>query len=450
MRLLRTLATTASVGALGLALAPTASAAAPADSVAYLADRLADGGDRLTVESGGQTFDDLGLTIDGVLGMSAAGSGGDASAAATDYVVANAGTYYGYGDEVYSAATAKLLTFASARGLDPRSLGGVDLVAQLQSLEDADGRFSDQSQWGDYSNTLGQAFGVIGLTRAGATPSTASVETLLSQQCDDGGFSLEFADGCVSDPDATSLTVQALDVVGGQEAVVQEAADYLESRQGSDGGVGGGATTEGANSNSTGLAAVAFRLAGRDDARASALGYVDALTFDCATPALAGGIAYNRADFDAAVAKGASAAPDGTITRSTAQALLGLTDQSYATVTSAGQAAATPDTGCDTPAPGGDDTDGSGDDGTDGTGTDGTGTDDTDTDTDGSDGSDGTGTGTDTGAAPQQPEIPAVVQTDGVTAPSAGWPAWALGLGAAATAAGATLVTRRRVGERVR
>ncbi len=47
------------------------------------------------------------------------------------------------------------------------------------------------------------------------------------------------------------------------------------------------------------------------------------------------------------------------------------------------------------------------------------------------------GIDTDTGAAPQQPEIPAVVQTDGVTAPSAGWPAWALGLGAAAVFAGA-------------
>lgn len=443
MRLLRTLAATASTCAIGLALAPAASAATPDDSVAYLAARLADGGDRLTVESGGQTYDDLGLTIDAVLGMSAAGTGGDASAAATDYVVANAGTYYGYGEEVYSAATAKLLTFASARGLDPRSVGGVDLVAQLQSLEDADGRFSDRSQWGDYSNTLGQAFGVIGLQRAGATPSAASVETLLSQQCDDGGFSLEFADGCVSDPDATSLTVQALDVVGGHDATVQEAADYLESRQGSDGGVGGGATTEGANSNSTGLAAVAFRLAGRDDARASALGYVDALTFDCTTPALAGGIAYNRADFDAAVAKGDSAAPDGTITRSTAQALLGLTDQSYASVSSAGQAAATPATGCEAPVPGGDDTDGSGDDsgdGSDGGSGDGTGT--------------GTATGTgsdsDSGTTPQQPEIPAVVQTDGVAPRSAGWPAWALGLGAAATAAGVTLVTRRRVGERVR
>lgn len=428
MRHLPTLALTASAGVAALALAPAAGAATPDGPVAYLAAQIEAGGDRLTVESGGQTFDDLGLTIDGVLGMSAAGTGGDAASAATDYVVAHAGAYTGTDGEIYSAATAKLLTFASARGLDPRDVGGTDLVAQLTELEDADGRFVDASQWGDYSNTLGQAFGVIGLSRAGTNPSTASVDTLLAQQCDDGGFSLDFVDGCVSDPDATSLSVQALDTVGGHDDAVQEAADYLETRQGSDGGVGGGTTTEGANANSTGLAAVAFRLAGRDHARTAALGYVDSLTFDCTTPALAGGIAYNRADFDAAVAKGASATADGTITRATAQALLGLTDESYASVTAAGQSAGTPATGCETPAPGGDgDGDGSGD---------GSG---------GSDDGDSSGPG----ATPEQPEIPAVVQTDGV-ASDARWPAWALGLGAALTAAGATLATRRRVGERVR
>uniref|UniRef100_UPI001962451A hypothetical protein n=1 Tax=Janibacter anophelis TaxID=319054 RepID=UPI001962451A len=82
MRLRPALALTASVGAAGLVLAPAATAATPDDSVAYLAGQLEAGGDRLTVESGGQTYDDLGLTIDAVLAMSAAGSGGDASAAA--------------------------------------------------------------------------------------------------------------------------------------------------------------------------------------------------------------------------------------------------------------------------------------------------------------------------------------------------------------------------------
>lgn len=427
MRSVSALALTASLGAVGLALAPAASAAAPDDSVHYLADRLADGGDRLVTDAGGQSYDDLGLTIDAVLAMTAVGSGRDASAAATDYVVANAGTYIGSGDEVYSAATAKLLTFASARGLDPRDVGGVDLVAQLQSLEEDNGQFADQSEYGDYSNTLGQSFALIGLERAGVNPSTASVDFLLAQQCDDGGFRLTFDkpdetddDACVSDPDATSTAVQALDFVGGHDAVVQDAADYLLSQQGTDGGVKGGATTEGVNANSAGLAAVAFRLAGRDDARAQALQYVESLTFGCETPALAGGIAYNQADFDAATAQGADAQPDGTITRTTAQAVLGLTNESYATVTAAGQVGATPTLDCAPAAPVEDDTsepaDGTVDDA-------------------------GTATGGDATAAPQRPEV---VQTDGVTTTT---PNALLALGAGGLTAALVIIARRRTAQ---
>lgn len=422
MRSVSTLALTASLGVVGLALAPAASAAAPDDSAAYLADRLTAGGDRLVIESGGQTFDDLGLTIDAVLGMTAAGSGGHAAAAATDYVVANAGTYYGYDDEVYSSATAKLLTFTSARGLDPRDVNGVDLVAKLRSLEKDNGQFADQSQWGDYSNTLGQSFALIGLERAGVNPSSASVDFLLQQQCDDGGFALQFGgESCVSDPDATSLAVQALDIVGGHDPAVQDAADYLEGRQEANGGIGGGTTTEGVNANSTGLAAVAFRITGRDAALSQALDYVQSLTFGCDTPALAGGIAYNQADFDAATAQGADAQPDGTITRTTAQAILGLTDESYATVTTQGQSAATPTVDCAVAPPAEEDPTEPTDDATNDAGT--------DTAVDGE---------TPDATEPIRPEI---VQTDGATSST---PNTLLALGAGGLAAALVVVARRR------
>lgn len=415
MRSVPTLALTAALGVVGLALAPAASAADQDATVHYLAEQLAVGDNRLVVESGGMSYDDLGMTIDAVLGMTASGTGGDASAAATDYIVANAGTYYGTGDEVYSAATAKLLTFASARNLNPRDVGGVDLVAKLRSLEQSTGQFADQSQWGDYSNTLGQSFALIGLERAGVNPSSASVDFLLQQQCDDGGFSLQYTDGCVSDPDATSLAVQALGAIGGQGAAVQEAADFLIARQDANGGIGGGATTEGINANSTGLAAVALGVAGRDAARAAAVDYVRSLTFGCDTPALTGAIAYNQADFDAAVAQGADARPDGTITRTTTQAIMALTNSTYATVTAQGQTAATPATGC-APA--------------------------TDEPTDEGTGDADTGS-VETPAADDEatPERPAVVQTDGVTttAPNA-----LLALGGGAAAAAIVLVIRRR------
>lgn len=440
MRSVSTLALTASLGAVGLALAPAASAAAPDASVHYLADRLADGDDRLLVEAGGQSYADHGLTIDAVLGMSAAGTGGDAAAAATDWVVSASGAYIGSGDEAYAAATAKLLTFAGARGLDPRDVAGVDLVAQLRSLEQGNGQFADQSEYGDYSNTLGQSFALIGLERADVNPSTAAVDFLLAQQCDDGGFRLTFDkpdepddDACVSDPDATSTAVQALDVVGGHDASVQDAAEYLVGRQGADGGVAGGTTTEGVNANSAGLAAVAFRLAGRDDARARALQYLESLTFGCDTPALAGGIAYNRADFDAATAQGADAQPDGTITRTTAQAILGQTDESYATVSASGQSAATPTLECATTEPTDDATDGPAADNT---------TEPTDSATESTD--EATGGPADEAAgdtAAPEPERPEVVQTDGATT---GTPDLLLALGAGGLTAAVVVVVRRR------
>ena len=423
MRSLPTLAVTASLGALSLALAPAASAAAADGPVHYLAEQLAAGGDRLTVEAGGQTYDDYGLTIDAVLGMTAAGTGGDAAAAATDYVVANSSAYIGYGEDVYSAATAKLLTFAIARGLDPRDVDGTDLVTTLRSLEQENGQFADKSEYGDYSNTLGQSFALIGLERAGINPSTASVDFLLDQQCEDGGFRLNFDDpgtteddACLSDPDATSLAVQALHTVGGRGPVVQSAADYLESRQDATGGVGGGATTEGINANSTGLAATAFRLAGRDDALGQALAYIDSVTFGCETPALVGGIAYNRADFDAA---GADAQPSDLITRTTAQAVLGLTDETYASVSSQGQTAATPAVEeCVTQEPTQDPTTEPTDDAT-------------------------------TDEQPTEPERPAMVQTDGFVTGGAST-ATVLGAGglAAVLAVSAVLLARRPARQR--
>lgn len=357
-----TTALTAVIGATGLALAPTATAATPATgdtggtggTVAFLADRLEADGDRIKVTSEGQTFDDIGLTIDTVVGMTAAGSGGDASSAATDYVVEHADSYDGAGKDVYAGATAKLLTLASARGLDPRDVGGTNLVAQQRSLEQPNGQFADSSEQGDYSNTIGQSLGIIGLERAGVDPSAESVDYLLAQQCDAGGFSLKYESGCTANPDATSLAVQALSAVGGHEEARSEAADYLVDEQAKNGGLGGGTSTEGVNSNSTGQAAVAFGLTGRDQAREDALGYLESVTFGCDTPKLAGAVAYDKKTYEATTAKGADAEPTGQTTRATAPALLGLSGESWVSVSADGQQAEAPAVDCSEDAGSGD------------------------------------------------------------------------------------------------
>lgn len=347
MRSVSTLALTASLGAVGLALAPAASAAPSHDgTVAYLAQQLEADGNRIQVTSEGQTFDDLGLTIDAVLAMTASGSGGDAAGAAEDYVVANADSYDGTGKEVYAGATAKLLTFASARDLDPRDVGGTDLVTQLLALERPDGQFADSSEHGDYSNTIGHSLGLIGLERAGVDPSPESIDFLLARQCGDGGFSLDYTTGCESDPDATSLAVQALSAVGGHESEMSRAVEHLMDEQDDAGGVGGGPTTTEVNSNSTGLAAVAFAVADQEEAHAAAVDYLESVTFGCETPALAGGIAYDRTSFEAAAAGDEAAKDTGQIIRATAPGLLGLSGESYVSVSADGQEAQVTRTDC--------------------------------------------------------------------------------------------------------
>lgn len=347
MRSVPALALAASLAIVGPGLAPAASAAGHHEgTVAYLAEQLEADGDRIQVTSEGQTFDDLGLTIDTVLAMTASGSGGDASEAATDHVLANADSYDGTGAEVYAGATAKLLTFASARGLDPHDLAGTDLVAQLQHLEQPDGQFTDDSEHGDYSNTLGQSLGLISLERAGADPSTGAVDFLLAQQCDDGGFSLKYTTGCESDPDATALAVQALSAVGGHGSEMARAVDHLVAKQGDEGGVGGGTTTKGSNSNSTALAAVAFALADEEEAHAAAFGYLESLIFGCATPALTGALAYDKTSFEAATAQGRDAEPTDQIIRATAPGLLALSGESYVSVSADGQESDVTSTDC--------------------------------------------------------------------------------------------------------
>ncbi|WP_191564627.1 prenyltransferase/squalene oxidase repeat-containing protein [Janibacter melonis] len=336
-----------------LALAPAAQAAeqpSATTSAAYLAAQLEANDDRLSVSYGDQSYDDPGVTIDAILAMQATGTAGDQSQASTDYVLGAAGTYTGSaGDELYVGATGKLLTLTASRGLGG-TVGGTDYLGALPAREQAGGQFTDDSQYGDYSNTLGQSFSIIGLERHGVDVSDEAVDFLLTRQCADGGFALENAGACTSDPDATSVAVQALSGAGGQDAAITEAVDYLQARQGGDGGVGGGTSTSEENSNSTGLAAVAFRLAGRTDALTSARGFLDSVRLGCESPDVAGALAYTPAD---AAAADASTQPSDQLNRSTAQALLGSTDVSYLDVTSDGAAAAPVALDCaDEPTPG--------------------------------------------------------------------------------------------------
>ena len=229
-------------------------------------------------------------------------------------------------------------TWPTSPAQDPTAFGGTDLVARLEGLTtDAGpsaGRIADQSEYGDYANTIGQAFAASGLDAAGSTEAAAATTYLLDQQCSAGWFRLLFTtdataadqscDGGVAsgaskaDPDTTSLAVilladQADDPT--VAAALAKAEAWLLDQQHDDGSFGGGTSTEAANSNSTGLAGWALGLRGHTAEAERAAVWVRGLqaadTAPCTTALTGetGAIAYDAAAFETGRTEGITEAP---------------------------------------------------------------------------------------------------------------------------------------------
>lgn len=327
----------ACAGLTSIAMAAPATAATPDASTGghFLAAQLAAGGDHFSVSSGGTDYTDYGLTIDGILGLDAAQTGQAEAQRAASYISKNAAAYNTYGSDVYAGATAKLLVFAQAQGLPTAGYR-----SQLKSLEQTSGQFKDKSAYGDYSNTIGQSLAIVGLTRVGQ-PDPTAVDFLLKQQCNDGGFRMTFTGGCTGDSDATSLAVQALSAAGGHRTQISKAVNFLAGEQQANGGVIEPASQAAPNTDSTGLAAVAFALAGKSAEAAKAKAFVTSLQFGCSFPAaLRGGFAFDQKSYDALRAKGSKATASDQEHRATTQAILALSQQPYLTIRAGGSATA--------------------------------------------------------------------------------------------------------------
>ena len=325
-------------------------------AAAFIAGTLAAGGDHYVYPGG--TFFDGGNTIDGIIALSAVGTEQAQADKSLAYLSGHLGDYFGADGEVYAGPLAKSLLTVVVAGGDPTAFGGHDLVAELRALETTKGRFSDQSAFGDFSNTIGQSLAVIALARAGQGINVGSVEQLLGRQCTDGGFSgsLDTADGCTSDPDATAFAVQALLTAGtatscngDTESLTTRAAaaasaglDRLQAIQGTTGGF---TSADGAvNANTTGVAAQALTAGGRTTPAADAIAFIKGLQYtDTAKPALLGGIAFSAATRSTTV-------PSDSDLRATPQATLGLAGGSLVTVVAPGVEDAAPATTCP-PAP---------------------------------------------------------------------------------------------------
>jgi hypothetical protein len=284
------------------------------------ADWLADELERNRMPSQFEGYIDWGLTVDTLFALSAEGSKTRRVNKITRVLAKHVEDYAGGGTERYAGASAKLLVAAKVARKNVRDFGGHNLRARVlnrvagRQAGFEHGRLRDRSEYGEFSNTISQSFGVLGLSRTGGAP-RSTVDFLLKQRCHAGWFRLneESDQRCRArqddaDVDATAYAIQALVSARAHGArlpngAVRESSSWLVRAQKDNGAFGGGTSTKGANTNSTGLAVQALVATDRDRAAARAMRWVAKLQLTPrrtkGTPARDedGAIAYSRAAF---------------------------------------------------------------------------------------------------------------------------------------------------------
>lgn len=208
---------------------------------------------------GADAGSEYGNTAIAVIGLAAADSPAlePAIQAMTAYLAAN-----GPAQGATASRAAMLSIAADALGLAPTAFG-VDPVAEITEETAADGAV------GSLPNAYGQGFALIGLTRAGSTPTEAQVTWLVGQQDPSGAFGYaDWTTGAfVADPDSTALAVLAL--AGSTRADARTAADaaaaWLVTNQLADGSWAASSPV-----NTTALAGMALGARGGDTDKALA------------------------------------------------------------------------------------------------------------------------------------------------------------------------------------
>jgi energy-coupling factor transport system substrate-specific component len=145
----------------------------------------------------------------------------------------------------------------SASGVDPRSFGGRDLVAELRRKRSSNGSWSSNNGW--------TAFGALALKATGSPGVRGSARWLVRHQNRDGGFG--FRPKAVSDVDDTGAVLQALAAGGlrGSKSM-RRAIRYLKRVQNPDGGFAQ-MRRQASNAQSTSWAVQGLVAAGRNPAR---------------------------------------------------------------------------------------------------------------------------------------------------------------------------------------
>jgi len=341
---------------LGLSLAPAASAAptdqrsTPRSALAtdWQADELSNG----AMVNDQFDFVDYGLTIDTLFSLAADGRKLRYINRIGTRLERKAEEYTTFGGTRFAGATAKLLVAAKVLREPVRDFGDrnrrLDVLRLMagRAAGSEHGRIRDSSARGggtDFSNNIGQSYGVIGLSRTGGVPRPV-VTYLLKQQCANGGFRQDPVVGksCVrsggrSSVDTTSLALQALLTAKQQGGArvpgtrIVRATRYLVRQQKDNGSFTLGKAQGPSNANSTGLAAQALRTASRPGPAAATRPWmrtvqiVRAEAGDGPARRDIGAIAFTRGALQVALETGITPATRDQFRRATAQAVFAFT-----------------------------------------------------------------------------------------------------------------------------
>jgi hypothetical protein len=250
---------------------PASAAVSPRSKAAvnWVAQQLDDG----LVHNDQFDFDDIGLTVDVLLGYQELKVRPALRNRILDAVEPQVGSYVGTGQESYAAQLGKLLTVVQQGGVRPAQYGTGKYLKRLKDRIRVKGkqagRAVDRSEYGNFTKTIGQSYVVQAFALAGRgkylRPTT---RFLLKQQCA-AGF---FREGVVSSDftcqsgrgkgqsapsvDATAIAVMGLVAarragVKGLGDDIRDARNWLGKKQRPSGAfVGNGV----ANTNTTGLA----------------------------------------------------------------------------------------------------------------------------------------------------------------------------------------------------
>ncbi|MFA5786371.1 MAG: hypothetical protein WDA71_05200, partial [Actinomycetota bacterium] len=208
-----------------------------------------------------------GSTADGIAALVASATSGTPLEGALDFLASQTDAYTRTSTGAKAGPSGKVAMTAVAGGRDPRSFGGVDVLARLESTYDsATGGYGAPSE-----GVFGQALAMLGLESAERTVSPEAAQYLLAAACTGGGWSYmaSAAGDCSAaygaDTNSTALAVQALRGAGfpASNTTITSAVAFLHASQESDGGFPYQAGF-GTDANSTGVVLQAIAALGED------------------------------------------------------------------------------------------------------------------------------------------------------------------------------------------